>query len=211
VSAAELDELAASLAAGEIVAVPTDTVYGLAVDPRLPGAVERLFALKGRPELSALPVLIAKPAALGDLAEAPPPAVRLAARYWPGALTLVLSRLSGVGFELGGDPNTIGLRCPDNDLLRELLEITGPLAVTSANHHGDPPCHTPGAVRRHLGTGVSHVLDGGRCDGLPSTVVSLVSGVLQCLREGEVSFAELADFAAGLSSAPPMPGAGAAS
>lgn len=209
--AAELDELAACLAAGEVVAVPTDTVYGLAVDPRLPGAVERLFALKGRPEQSALPVLIADPAELDDLAKTPPPAARLAARYWPGALTMVVSRHSGVLFDLGGDPTTIGLRCPDNAVLRQLLEITGPLAVTSANRHGEPPCHTADAVRRHLGTGVSRVLDGGRCDGLPSTVVSLTGGALRCLREGDLSFAELVAVAGGLPGVRPMHGAGAAS
>ena len=90
----ELDVLVEALAAGKVVAVPTDTVYGLAVDPRLAGAVDRVFALKQRPEQFQLPVLIADPAGLVDLAEATAAAERLISRYWPGPLTLVLPRRS---------------------------------------------------------------------------------------------------------------------
>lgn len=186
-----------ALAAGEVVAVPTDTVYGLAVDPRLPGAVERVFALKQRPERFQLPVLIADPIALFELAEATGAAQRLISRYWPGPLTLVLRRRSGVAFDLGGDSATIGLRCPANQLLRELLRRTGPLAVTSANRHGDEPLHSADDIREHFGEGVVAVLDGGRCDGRPSTVISLTGLDAKCLREGALSFAEVAAIAAG--------------
>jgi tRNA threonylcarbamoyl adenosine modification protein (Sua5/YciO/YrdC/YwlC family) len=196
-SSPELGEIEAALAAGEVVAVPTDTVYGLAVDPRLPGAVERVFALKKRPELFQLPVLIADPAGFVDLAEATPPALRLISRYWPGPLTVVLPRRAGVGFDLGGDRATIGLRCPASALLRELLGRTGPLAVTSANRHGEAPLHSAGEVRRHFGAGVTAVLDGGRCDGTPSTVISLAGEGVKCLREGALAFAEIALVAAG--------------
>jgi L-threonylcarbamoyladenylate synthase len=185
-----------ALAAGNVVAVPTDTVYGLAVDPSRDGATERLFALKERPERLALPVLIADPDAAGELAEMSPAASRLASRYWPGPLTLVLARRRGVALDLGGDPATIGLRCPANALVRNLLRRTGPLAVTSANRHGETPLHTLDQVRAHFGPGVA-VLDGGRCDGLPSTVVSLVAGAPECLREGALPFAELVAIAVG--------------
>ncbi len=193
----DLDALEEALAAGKVVAVPTDTVYGLAVDPRLPGAVDRIFALKRRPEQFQLPVLIADPTGFVDLAEATATAQRLISRFWPGPLTLVLQRRSGVGFDLGGDRATIGLRCPANSFLRELLRKTGPLAVTSANRHGEAPLHTCDEVREHFGAGVTAVLDGGRCDGRPSTVISLTGTDAKCLREGALSFAEIAAVAAG--------------
>ena len=196
-SPSEIDALKEALAAGKVVAVPTDTVYGLAVDPRLPGAVDRVFALKQRPEQFQLPVLIVDPGGAVGLAEAPAPAQRLMSRYWPGPLTLVLPRRSGIDLDLGGDPTTIGLRCPANSLLRELLRSTGPLAVTSANRHGEAPLCTADEVREHFGPGVTAVLDGGRCDGRPSTVVSLTGADARCLREGALSFAEIAAAAAG--------------
>ena len=208
-SSLSLEEIAAVLAAGEVVAVPTDTVYGLAVDPRLPGAAGRLFALKKRPERVALPVLIAEPAEVDELAETTPAAARLISSYWPGALTLVLARRGGLGLDLGGDPTTIGLRCPAHELLRELLADTGPLAVTSANRHGEPPLHTAEAVRDHFGPGLRTVLDGGRCDGLASTVLSLVSSEPSCLREGALCFTELVAVAAGEGGGASRPGAGA--
>jgi len=196
VSSSGLDAAVEALVAGLVVAVPTDTVYGLAVDPRRTGAVERVFAVKQRPEQFALPVLIADPSELADLADVTRVADRLTGRYWPGPLTLVLSRRPGLGFELGGDGRTIGVRCPDNTLVRELLRRTGPLAVTSANLHGEPPLQTADAVREHFGARVGIVLDGGRCDGRPSTVVSFTDEGLQSLREGVVDFAELEALAA---------------
>jgi len=193
----DLDDVEEALRAGRVVAVPTDTVYGLAVDPRVPEAVSRLFALKGRPERLALPVLIADRSELAELAKVTPAADRLATRYWPGPLTLVLWRLPGVEFELGGDRATIGLRCPASSLLRELLRRTGPLAVTSANRHGDDPMHTADEVRERFGGELTVVLDGGACDGRPSTVVSLTGAFAVCLREGELGFAEIAAAASG--------------
>jgi tRNA A37 threonylcarbamoyladenosine synthetase subunit TsaC/SUA5/YrdC len=82
-------------------------------------------------------------------------------------------------------------------LLRELLRRSGPLAVTSANRHGEAPLHSAGEVREHFGAGVGAVLDGGRCDGTPSTVISLAGAELKCLREGALAFAEIALVAAG--------------
>ena len=185
-----------ALAAGKVVAVPTDTVYGLAVDPGVPGAVDRVFALKQRPEHFQLPVLIADPAAAVDLAEVTVAAQRLVSRYWPGPLTLVMPRRPGVGFDLGGDSATIGLRCPASTRLRGLLRRTGPLAVTSANQHRESPLHTADEVCGRFGAGVL-VLDGGTCDGRPSTVVSLTGPELRCLREGPLSLRELVAVAAG--------------
>jgi len=168
--------------------------YGLAVDPRAHGALRRLFAVKGRSEQVALPILIADPPGLADLAEVPPEADRLATRYWPGPVTLVLPRRAGIQFDLGGDPATIGVRCPAHSRLRSLLREAGPLAVTSANRHGKPPLHTAEEVREQFGADVSVVVDGGRCDGQPSTVVSLVGARPICVREGAVSFVEIEAF-----------------
>jgi tRNA threonylcarbamoyl adenosine modification protein (Sua5/YciO/YrdC/YwlC family) len=195
VSRSAPDGLEEALREGSVVAVPTDTVYGLAVDPRVAGAVERVFATKGRPGGMALPVLIADPGGLADLAEKSPVADRLASHYWPGPLTLVLRRRREVAFDLGGDPLTIGLRCPAHSMLRDLLRRSRPLAVTSANRHGEPPLCTAAEVREHFGDAVKWVLDGGRCDGQPSTVISLLGPDCECLREGALPFAEIAAVA----------------
>ncbi len=195
---AEIGAVAEALRAGKVVAIPTDTVYGLAVDPRVAGAVSRLFAAKGRPVDVAVPVLIADPVELPELAEVTPPAARLASRYWPGPLTLVLARRPSADFDLGGDSATIGIRCPSSPIALALLSLTGPLAVTSANRHGEQPLHTADEVREQLGGDLELVLDGGRCDGQPSTVIAVVGEVLACLRRGTLDFDDIAATAAGL-------------
>ncbi|HXY44923.1 MAG TPA: L-threonylcarbamoyladenylate synthase [Acidimicrobiales bacterium] len=183
-------EALAALAAGEVVAIPTDTVYGLAVDPSLASSAGRLFAVKGRPEQLALPVLVADSITAERLGVIDGGARRLVERYWPGPLTLVTSRRQGVTFDLGGDPTTIGLRCPAHALALVLLGASGPLAVTSANRHGARPCRSAGEVQVAFGASLP-VLDGGECDGEPSTVVSLVSGSVACLREGAIGMNEI--------------------
>jgi L-threonylcarbamoyladenylate synthase len=173
-----------------VVAIPTDTVYGLAVDPRLPGTTEELFRIKGRPDAFALPVLV------GDAADAPTlglldeRAAVLVAHYWPGPLTIVVKRQPFVVIDLGGDPSTIGLRCPAHAGVRRLLAASGPLAVTSANRHGEAPCLRAVDVQRVFGASVV-VLDGGPSRGHPSTVVSLVNTDVECLRTGSVPMSEI--------------------
>jgi tRNA threonylcarbamoyl adenosine modification protein (Sua5/YciO/YrdC/YwlC family) len=168
------------LLAGEVVAIPTDTVYGLAV---VPGFTAALFALKQRPVDVALPVLIADPE------DAPTYAtfeVDLTDR-WPGALTIIGARTAASqDWDLGGDTTTIGLRCPDDDDLRGLMRICGPLITTSANKHGQPPCTTADEVRAALGDGI-HVLDGGVRKGQPSTVVDATHSPARVLRAGPVT------------------------
>jgi tRNA threonylcarbamoyl adenosine modification protein (Sua5/YciO/YrdC/YwlC family) len=184
-------EAAAALAAGEVVAIPTDTVYGLAVDPRRPGATELLFEAKGRPDSAALPVLVGDPAAAFELGILAGAAARLVERFWPGALTVVVRRGSAArAFELGGDPGTIGLRCPAHTLAAGLLRRAGPLAVSSANRHGGTPCHSAQEVLAAFGGSVP-VLDGGECDGRPSTVVTVGPDGLECLRQGAVAMSDL--------------------
>ncbi len=184
-------EAVAALEAGEVVAIPTDTVYGLAVHLGLPAASKRLFSVKGRPESVALPVLVADVSAAQLLGVLDADALALADRYWPGALTVVVPRRPAAGsLDLGGDPATIGLRCPANSATLGLLERTGPLAVTSANLHGEPPCRSAEEVLAVFGA-AARVIDGGECRGEPSTVVSLGPAGMKCLRVGAISMSEL--------------------
>jgi len=181
-----------ALRRGEVVAVPTDTVYGLAVDPLQPGASARIFSAKRRPEALALPVLVAS-FAQASLLAAPASLERLvllATAFWPGALTVVVQRAPGVELDLGGDSTTVGLRAPAHPAVRELCRIIGPLAVTSANLHGMEPCHEACEVRATWGDELT-VIDGGRCDGRPSTVVAITGAAPVVLREGPVSAAEI--------------------
>jgi len=190
---ASLRLAAAALVDGDVVAVPTDTVYGLAADPTQPEAVARLFALKGRPEDVPLPVLVAGPEQLalvaGGLEVA---AAELAARFWPGPLTLVVPRRAEFTVDLGGPPaarQTVGVRRPDHPVVVALCELLGPLAVTSANRHGAAPATTPDQVAAAFAgaDGLAYILDGGTCDGTPSTVVECRGPVSRCLREGAIS------------------------
>lgn len=169
---------------GEVVGVPTDTVYGLAVIPSMPGAVDRLFVAKGRPASVPVAVLVADSDSAQALAEDPFPG-RLVEDHWPGPLTLVVRRGAGVHWELGGDPTTIGVRCPDHALVRELCRAVGPLATTSANLHGRPsPTSAAGVAEEMSGAPVALVLDGGECAGAPSTVVDVTGDAPVVLREG---------------------------
>ena len=188
---------AAALADGAVVAVPTDTVYGLAVDPAQPDAVERLFDLKGRPADVPLPVLVAGGEQVrlvaGDLESV---ARSLAERYWPGPLTLVVPRRPGFTVDLGGPPaarQTVGVRRPDHPVVVALCELLGPLAVTSANLHGQAPATTAVEVARAFADSgqPAVILDGGTCDGDPSTVVECRGPASKCLREGALPWAEL--------------------
>jgi len=198
----EAHSLAAdALRAGLVVALPTDTVYGLAVDPSSAHAVERLFALKERPSDIALPLLVGTRAQVGAIAGPLDGLARdLAGRYWPGPLTLVLPRKTGFDVDLGGPPparHTVGVRLPAHPLVVSLCTELGPLAVTSANRHGAPPATTVDEVvdafAEEEGTGdrgLAAILDGGRCDGSPSTVVECLGGPPRCLRQGAIPWSE---------------------
>lgn len=193
---ADLERAVRALMAGQVVAIPTDTVYGLAVDPCRAGAMGALLELKGRPAAQAVAVLVAdldqaqSLAADEQRAGLPARGRRLAERFWPGALTLVVARRPGLGWDLGGDESTIGLRCPADDKARKLCAMVGPLATTSANRHGEAPLHTAAAVEEAFGTGLV-VVDGGRCDAAPSTVVDLTGETMRLLRLGGISFDEV--------------------
>lgn len=186
----EAVELAArALAEGGVVGLPTDTVYGLAVDPFQAGAVDRLFTLKRRPREVHLPVLVAdEDQALALAGDVPAPARRLMARLWPGALTLVLPRRAGLVADLGTGTATVGVRCPAHALVRALCRSAGPVGTTSANLHGEDPLTTAAAVAATFGDDVAVVLDGGRCAGAPSTVVDCTGGEPALLRAGRLAW-----------------------
>src|SRR3954447_9751086 len=189
---AAIEAAVKALAAGELVAIPTDTVYGLAADAFHTGAADRLFAAKRRPREVELPVLVADvDQALALTVGVPPAARRLMERYWPGALTLVLPRNPEVTADLGSDEATIGLRCPAHPVPVALCRAVGPLATTSANLHGQTTLPTPADIAAEFGDQVAVVLDAGPCEGAPSTVVDCTGDELKLLREGRIPWDEV--------------------
>jgi L-threonylcarbamoyladenylate synthase len=197
VGTAELAEAVEALRAGSVVALPTDTVYGLAVDPWQPEAVARLFSLKERPPDVALPVVIGGLEQMGSVTgRLDGPARRLADHYWPGPLTLVVPRAEGFDADLGGPPvarRTVGVRWPDHPVIQALCRELGPLALTSANRHGAQPATTALDVKTAFpGPGhLAAILDGGVCDGVPSTVVECLGTTTRCLREGAIPWTSI--------------------
>ena len=183
-----LDAATEALAAGVPVVLPTDTVYGVAVEPTRTGATDRLFSVKARPRSAALPLLVASVQQAVMLSGTlPSTAAVLAEAFWPGGLTLVVPRRPGLDLDLGGeDDTTVGLRLPDHPVPVALAGRVGPLAATSANLHGRPTPPTAGEVAAQLGDAVDLVLDGGPCRGAPSTVVTCTAEGVTVLREGRV-------------------------
>ncbi len=176
------------LRAGRIVAVPTDTVYGIAADMALPDAIVRLFAAKRRPPEKAVAVLLADLEQAEAIAWLRPQARLLGERFWPGGLTLVLPLLRGVRLpaELAGI-GTVGVRIPDHDAPRALARALGPLPTTSANLSGAPNAADAAEVAATLGDAVALVIDGGPIAGGPaSTVVDCTSDRPAVLREGAI-------------------------
>lgn len=185
---AAVDVAAEALAAGQGVVLPTDTVYGVAALPGVAEATARLFALKNRPEAVPLAVLVADPDQAGALGAFTPVARRLADRYWPGPLTLVLRRRpAALALALGGSPDTVGLRCPDHDFVRALARRVGPVATTSANRHGEPTPATAAEAAAALAGAIAIVIDGGPCAGVQSTVVDCTDRDLRVLRPGAIT------------------------
>ena len=163
------------LARGGIVAIPTDTLYGLAVDPLSRDAIERLIAVKGRPSERAIALIAADRAqVVADLGALPPIAEKLASAFWPGPLTLLVPRPAFLPAELTGGTSLVGVRVPDDDTARELCRAWGHvLTATSANLSGEPPSDDPDHVARVFDDrDVALLLDAGKTrGGLPSTVV----------------------------------------
>jgi L-threonylcarbamoyladenylate synthase len=192
--AAVLEEAAATILAGEIVAVPTDTLYGLAADPFSKSAVDRVFVAKKRSAERALPLIAADIAQIeAHLGRLSPDARRLAAAFWPGPLTLLVPRSATMPEELTGGLAQVGVRVPAHAVARELCRASGrPLTATSANTSGEPASAEPGEIARTLSGVVALLLDAGPAPGgPPSTIVDVSEGPVRLLRAGAVPWDEV--------------------
>ena len=188
-SAADIDAAVAALRRGEVVGMPTETVYGLAADARNPAAIACIFATKGRPADHPVIVHLRSAACLEDWAVDIPAAARvLADQFWPGPMTLILRRRPEVSDALTGGQDTIGLRVPAHPIAAELLRaFGGALAAPSANRFGRISPTTAAHVREEFGDAAPIVLDGGASAlGLESTIVDLSRGTARILRPGAI-------------------------
>lgn len=186
-------EARAAIARGDLVVMPTDTVYGIAADAFTPRAVQALLDAKGRGRSAPPPVLVPNRSSLDALAEDVPEEVaRLADAFWPGGLTIVVEARTTLVWDLGDTDGTVALRMPDDRIALELLAETGPLAVSSANRTGQPAATTVEEALHQLGETVVVYLDGGSTPGsLASTIVDATAlaagtGPLVLLREGAI-------------------------
>jgi L-threonylcarbamoyladenylate synthase len=192
--AARLDAIEL-LRAGGVVAIPTDTVYGIAADLALPDAIERLFAAKARPPDKAVALLLASAEQAETLGEVGEAARVLARSFWPGGLTLVLRARSDVALPrvLAGGAPTVGVRVPDHDAPRALAEALGPVPTTSANRSGEPEARDAMEVAAALGDAVALVLDGGPVRrATASTVIDCTADRPRVLRPGALDIARVA-------------------
>lgn len=185
---------------GELVVIPTDTVYGVAADAFSPAAVQRLLDAKGRDRTAPPPVLVPGIPTLDALAEFVPDEVRaLVARFWPGGLTVVLRARPTLDWDLGETRGTVAVRMPSDRIALELLAETGPLAVSSANRTGEPAAMTAAAAQEQLGESVAVYLEAGEAGvaypdasaGTGSTIVDATAlehpeGKLRILRHGVI-------------------------
>jgi tRNA threonylcarbamoyl adenosine modification protein (Sua5/YciO/YrdC/YwlC family) len=183
---AGLEEGAAAVRSGELVVLPTDTVYGVGADAFLPEAVAALLAAKGRDRSMPVPVLVSSPAMLDALVDQmPDSATALSALFWPGALTLVVRHTAHLVWDLGDSKGTVAVRMPANELAQDLIGRTGPLAVSSANRSGHDPATTAMDARLQLGAAVSVYLDGGSSGGsVASTIIDVTGERPRLLRAG---------------------------
>ena len=187
-----LRDAAAVLNGGGVAVIPTDTVYGLAARPSFPEAVERLYSIKGREKRKKIALLAADVAAVEMFGcPLPPKARELAEKYWPGALTIIIRKKSGLPANLTSN-DLIGLRIPDHKFTRELIRLTGPLAVTSANVSGRTPAKSVTEFGDMLSSRLDLIIDDGpSLGGVPSSVINCETDPAVILREGAISGKEL--------------------
>ena len=181
-----------TLKGGRLVAFPTDTVYGLGALVQIPHSIQALYTVKGREAAKAIPLLLSSPEQLDQVALAVSRmARRLAERFWPGPLTLVVPKHPSLPEELSSQA-TVGVRMPDHPVALALLRLTGPLAVTSANRSGAESAVTAQEVVKALGGRIDLVLDGGKTPGgVSSTVVDCSGDAPLILRQGPISLEAL--------------------
>ncbi|MFE3993687.1 L-threonylcarbamoyladenylate synthase [Streptomyces goshikiensis] len=188
-----LREAAAAVRRGELVVLPTDTVYGVGADAFSPDAVGRVLRAKGRGRQMPSPVLVGSPAALdGLVTDLSVQARELIAAFWPGGLTLVARHEPSIKWDLGETNGTVAIRMPAHPVAIDLLDRTGPLAVSSANLTGRPSPQDCDAARAMLGDTVAVYLDAGPTPAdVPSSIVDVTANTPVLLREGALSAARL--------------------
>jgi len=181
--------------AGQLVVLPTDTVYGLGCDAFSSVAVQGLLDAKGRGRDMPVPVLVGSWSTMDGLVlGVPPEARKLVEAFWPGGLSIVLSHAPSLNWDLGDTRGTVMLRMPLHPVALELLREVGPMAVSSANRSGQPPATSATEAREQLGDRVPVLLDGGPTGApMPSTVVDLTGDDPLVLREGAVSVAQIGE------------------
>ena len=184
-----IDAAVTAARGGELIVLPTDTVYGIGADAFTPAAVTTMLAAKGRGRNMPPPVLVgtarAAAALVDDLGAF---GQDLIDEFWPGALTLVFRASPTLLWDLGDTKGTVALRMPLHSVALDVLKQTGPLAVSSANRHGQPPATSADEAEQQLGEAVSVYLDGGPCaDIIPSTILDLTGTIPKVLRSGAIS------------------------
>ncbi|MFE9927433.1 L-threonylcarbamoyladenylate synthase [Streptomyces sp. NPDC005533] len=199
-----LREAASAVRRGELVVLPTDTLYGIGADAFSPEAVHDLLAAKGRGRGMPTPVLIGSPNTLhGLVTDFSEQAWELVDAFWPGALTLVAKHQPSLAWDLGDTFGTVAVRMPLHPVAIELLTEVGPMAVSSANLSGQPAPEDCDAAREMLGDSVSVYLDGGPTPGIqPSSIVDVTGKVPVLLREGALSAEQLREVVPDLEVAP---------
>lgn len=199
--AAGLEHAQRAIRNHQCVVLPTDTVYGIGADAFSPQAVTLLLAAKGRGRSMPPPVLIPRLNALDGLAtDVPAEARRLAEAFWPGGLTLILHAQPSLDWDLGETKGTVALRLPADDVAQDLLTLTGPLAVSSANRTGQPAARNAAEALAQLAESVEVYLEGGHrpvegneTGGEPSTIIDATALPLRVVRQGAVSLERLRD------------------
>lgn len=179
---------------GRVVAIPTDTFYGLAADPFNLAAVEEIYRVKGRPETRALPILVSSIEQAVLLARDPPPSfLKLAQKFWPGALTLLVDASQRIPLKVTANTGRVALRWPNSRVACTLIELLeSPITGTSANRSGFPACSSAEQVVKQMGDRLPLVLDaGGTGAVLASTIVELHGDQWRILREGIVTEADV--------------------
>ncbi|HVX71024.1 MAG TPA: L-threonylcarbamoyladenylate synthase [Mycobacteriales bacterium] len=188
-----IEEAAAALRSGELVVLPTDTVYGVGADAFLPAAIDALLTAKGRDRSMPVPVLVSSPAMLDALVDQmPAPATALSEKFWPGGLTLVVRHTAHLVWDLGDSRGTVAVRMPADQIAQDLISRTGPLAVSSANRTGHDAATTAMEARLQLGAAVSVYLDGGSSGGsVASTIIDVTGERPRLLRTGVLDLGDL--------------------
>ena len=189
-----LERIAATIAGGGVIAFRTDTFYGLGTDPFNPSAVQKIRELKGREDDKPILVVISDSKLIDRLiAHRSQGFDDLAARFWPGALTIIGRAADELPAELTADTKTVGVRLPDDDKVRSLIAACGgALTATSANVSGQPPAHTAAEVEKYFGQRIELIVDGGSSKSeSPSTVVDAATDEIKLVREGVISWRDI--------------------